>query len=526
MIEAAYQRVSNTIASFDLNLDGTEDEVKAQVRQLVMNTTTVEHLGDEDDFYGSGIDSLQTVQLSRQLTAALKNASKSDCDIRIMPNFIYENSTITKLSMSLLAISNPSKQITLKDLAQKRSEDIAAAIARHTPDFGLQHKRVVVLTGSTGSLGSYLLQALINDSTVQRIYCLNRSSDAAERQAAGNSMRGLPGPLDAPRVVFLRYEISQANLGLAPDIYGSLSTSVTDIIDNAWAVNFNRTLPSFDNNISGVRNLIAFAQQSALRPNLFFTSSVGTARRWLLAGNDGPAPEDVVSHLDAVEYGGYPESKYVAEKLLESAWTNSGANACILRVGQIAGPIHSRKGKWNEQEWLPTIISSSAELGMLPIDIKSLGIIDWLPVDTLADVIVEIVVHQSRRGSARMPVYNLVNPHQTSWQEFVPTIQRVLTLALGRDIKLVEYEEWLQALIKIEAAMSTDGELQRNRGVKLLDFFRGVTDGGSDTIAEWSTEKAQGASKTLREIGPVKSEWMERWMEQWGFGRFERLNGF
>lgn len=64
---------------------------------------------------------------------------------------------------------------------------------------------------------SYILPAVTNGSTVQCIYCLNRSCDAADREAAGNSIRGLPGPLDPPGVVF-----SQADLGLAPDMHGSV----------------------------------------------------------------------------------------------------------------------------------------------------------------------------------------------------------------------------------------------------------------------------------------------------------------
>ncbi|KIW90834.1 uncharacterized protein Z519_08617 [Cladophialophora bantiana CBS 173.52] len=524
LIENAYRRasLSNTVASVELNLDGSEEEVRDQVRQLVLSTTTVESLGDEEDFYTNGVDSLQTVQLSRLLTAALNN--KNVKDRSIMPSLIYENSTIARLSSALLAITRAEGHTIPKDFAKKRSESIHAAIARHMPDFALDHKRVVVLTGSTGSLGSYLLEALISDSRVERIYCFNRTSDAADRQAAGSSMRGLSGQFDPARVVFLRYDVSREDLGLDPDTYTKLSTIVTDIIDNAWAVNFNRTLSSFDNNISGVRHLIAFARKSALRPSLFFTSSVGTARRWWLAGNNGPAPEEVVPDVDAVEFGGYPESKYVAEKLLESAWTHVGIDACILRVGQIAGPIRSQKGRWNEQEWLPTLISCSGQLGMLPVDIKDLGVIDWIPIDAVADVIIDLM-HHRREKRARIPVYNLVNPRQEAWEKLVPTIQKVLTRSTGHEIKLVSYEEWLESLIKVESTLETDEELQRNRGVKLLDFFRGVADAGSGSVTRWATAKAQEASKTLRDVDAVKPEWMELWMHQWGFGAFKEPNG-
>ena len=52
-------------------------------------------------------------------------------------------------------------------------------------------QETVLLTGSTGSLGSYLLENLCSASTVEKIYCLNRCDDGKERQREANSSRGL-----------------------------------------------------------------------------------------------------------------------------------------------------------------------------------------------------------------------------------------------------------------------------------------------------------------------------------------------
>jgi hypothetical protein len=33
--------------------------------------------------------------------------------------------------------------------------------------------------------------------------------------------------------------------------------------------------------------------------------------------------------------------------------------------------------------------------------------------------------------------------------------------------------------------------------------------------AEWATGKGQDASDTLRDLGPIRGEWLEKWMKGW-----------
>lgn len=519
-IEAAYASLNTTKTEVTFNFDvSSAVEIKNQLRNVILQTLTVESLTDDDDFYTSGVDSLQTLQLSRALNAGFA-ANKEQPEPHIRPSTIYANSTINKLSAAIQAMLAPNwgnGEVSSR-ASSRRAEEVDAAVEKHMPDLRPGRTKVVVLTGSTGSLGSYLLSALIEDPTVNHIYCLNRSSNAAERQAAGNRMRGLQADFNTCRVTFLQYNGSDKHLGLTSDMYDNLLSRVTDIIDNAWAVNFNKALSSFDHSIASVRHLVEFAHLSPVRPSIFFTSSVGTARKWAEAGNPGPVPEKIVSDVGAVEEGGYPESKYVAERLLEAAWTKAGVDVCVLRVGQIAGPVRSLKGLWNPHEWLPSIIASSAEMGLLPNSIKSLGVIDWIPIDILTDVIMDIF-HGHRKGSSsQVPVYNLVNPRQTTWQALVPAVKSSLSARTGREVKLVEYEAWLEALAEASRTISSEEGLKRNPAVKLLDFFLAVQGGDDNAVASWSTENAQQASKTMEECDAVKAEWMEVWMRQWGFG--------
>ena len=68
----------------------------------------------------------------------------------------------------------------------------------------------------------------------------------------------------------------------------------------------------------------------------------------------------------------------------------------ILRLGQISGPAHDVNGKWSLREWLPSLVLSSGYLRKLPASLgggdAAIAGIDWMPVDELADALVESAI--------------------------------------------------------------------------------------------------------------------------------------
>lgn len=87
------------------------------------------------------------------------------------------------------------------------------------------------------------------------------------------------------------------------------------IIHNAWRLDFNLALPSFEGNIRGTRNLIDFARSSRHASTLrfLFTSSVSSAQSW--DRGKGPYPEEVQADATYAVGGGYGEGKYVTERV-------------------------------------------------------------------------------------------------------------------------------------------------------------------------------------------------------------------
>lgn len=94
-----------------------------------------------------------------------------------------------------------------------------------------------------------------------------------------------------------------------------LRNSVTTIIHNAWKLDFNLSLSSFEPNVQATRNLIDFARSSPYAASLkfLFTSSISSAYSW--DKTQGSYPEDIVMESRYAVGNGYGESKYISERV-------------------------------------------------------------------------------------------------------------------------------------------------------------------------------------------------------------------
>ncbi|KAJ8104552.1 hypothetical protein ONZ43_g7796 [Nemania bipapillata] len=207
---------------------------------------------------------------------------------------------------------------------------------------------------------------------------------------------------------------------------------------------------------------------------------------------------------------GYGRAKLVSECLLAEAASTSGLRAAVCRVGVVAGPVERNEGMWNRHEYIPALINSSVRLGCFPSTFPSRDHVDWLPVDKVARVLVEILesatatLEISTKGT--LPVYHVANPHAISWGNIVPWAVD------GLKLKPVSFAEWLGKLDSCDEPLE---HVEKNPAVKLIEFYReaGKTSRAQRRMMTW---KATQASKTLREIGPVNREWMVAWSRQWG----------
>lgn len=363
-IEEFYEKLENgDDSSFETVIDATSPETIAQDIQklIIASLSPNDDIGPEDDLFGAGLDSVLSIRVVRCLrSAAEKYVNDEAMKATFVPQFLYSNPTINQLSGAFYRLVHNVRESPISAV-EKQAEIMRGFRAKYIANLAKCHKtpshllpkdgNTVILTGSTGSLGSYVLEALLRQDNVRKIYCLNRAEDGAEKQSRANKPRGLAAVWPEHRVQFLRVDLSEPNFALSDEQYAALLQQTTHIIHCQWPVNFNMSITSFEPHIRGVRHLIDFCLSSKLTPSLFFVSSTATVSHLKDRADVPETPIDILTTIN----GGYGASKQVCELILQDAYEHSGLNAVICRVGQVAGPVLRPDGMWPKQEWLPTV---------------------------------------------------------------------------------------------------------------------------------------------------------------------------
>jgi thioester reductase-like protein len=164
------------------------------------------------------------------------------------------------------------------------------------------------------------------------------------------------------RICALTSDLSSPDLGLDEPTFEALKKETTHIIHSAWPVNFNLGFPAFRKDILGLHNLLQLSLSvHSPRPARFiFCSSISVAM-----GSPRPATiQEQLVDISKCSSGGYGRSKWVAESIIYNATTKHGADAHILRIGQIVGD--AKLGIWNDTEAIPLIFRSALTLKVLP----------------------------------------------------------------------------------------------------------------------------------------------------------------
>ena len=235
-IDEFYTRQNQTLDSDATVIDMSNPAVTLEgLSKLLCRTLKRPSIGKADDLFATGLDSLSVLKLLASIRKSLDPTVRS----KITAGTIYSNPTLEKLSNVLYRTTSlqngPAGDETRQNIAL-----MAHLVEKYTsmlPEIPHASRKnttpamaTVLLTGSTGSLGSYLLEALMASKTVARIICLNRAIDGKQRQRNVNVERGLSTSWPAERVRFLHADLSRPKLGLQDAEYDELLQQTTHVI--------------------------------------------------------------------------------------------------------------------------------------------------------------------------------------------------------------------------------------------------------------------------------------------------------
>ncbi|KAH9944763.1 hypothetical protein B0H21DRAFT_862505 [Amylocystis lapponica] len=461
--------------------------------------------------YEKDIDALLSATFLRnRIIGALRASTDTAAQAvyqHVQPNFVYSHPTLESLAHAVAELVQPgslSQSSTVEEEMEKLITRYTALLPSITPNTVPAHtgRAVVLLTGTTGALGSHILAELLTNPQVSRIYALNRGVSLAERQRARFEAVKLPTALLADnKLVLLSGDLTRDDLGLEPAVLEEIRTSVTHVVHNAWRVDFNLALASFEPYIAGAIRLLRLAPHR----HFLFTSSIAAAQGWRSASR---VPEAPLADAAPAAGSGYGASKHVVEHVLANA-RKAGLRTTTARIGQICGPATS--GAWSTAEWVPGLVKSSGALGCLPL---SPGMVAWVPMDAVAAALVDVVL-----GADPPLLVNVVHPRPVPWQEAFGWVNGALGLALP----FVPFHSWVK---KLEDKAEGIGavELEAVPAIKILEFYQGIAkagqgdNGGGDTLFE--TVQAERASQTLATLPPLGKEHVAAWIAYWRSQQF------
>jgi thioester reductase-like protein len=250
--------------------------------------------------------------------------------------------------------------------------------------------------------------------------------------------------------------------------------------------------------------LINLAASFAQPAKLIFCSSTASVTEYRAARGqvDTDNIPEIISH-DPSDAGrlGYSRSKWVAERICNLAVSASSLGTQgkikIARIGQLTGATDT--GIWNMKEAWPLILSTVHELGCLPDIDESLS---WLPLNTAAQVIVDIAQSDDISKHGDCQVYHIVsNSRSTTWKHLLKWLKSV------KEFDIVTPRVWLDKLEGLEA----------HPAKQLLGLWRNAyAEGESSKQISFSTKEAEEVSEIMRNVPAVDEklvlkiwEWME-----------------
>ena len=265
-----------------------------------------------------------------------------------------------------------------------------------------QSSQTVLLTGATGFLGSHLLVNLLQ-RTSAKVICLVRANDVlqATDRLRQNLQTYLPdASVDWDRIEVLVGDLSQPSLGLTSTTWDHLAEEVERIYHNGAYVNWGHAYSALRaTNVGGTSSIIELACHTRLKQIHYVSSIVAqfsTFTHTPLLTEDISIPAQEVLPL------GYPQTKWVAERLLQLAATR-GVPVVIYRPGLIGGD--SCSGIANTDDFLGRMIKGCIDLGIYPDDLAPHGM-GLAPVDYVAAAIIILSLQPATAGN----IFHLTNP--------------------------------------------------------------------------------------------------------------------
>jgi amino acid adenylation domain-containing protein/thioester reductase-like protein len=387
----------------------------------------LEKVSVEENFFNLGGHSLATIQIISRIRETL--------EIDLPLQYLFTEPTIAGLTKIINQLLQTADHITFTDDFYIDAILDSSIKPQNLPQQFTNNLQHILLTGATGFLGVHLLHELL-EKTSANIHCLVRAENVSEaRNKLKNklSFYQLWNEQNSQRIIPIIGNLEKNLLGLSEKEFQDLASQIDVIYHNGASVNliypYSVLKPA---NVLGTQEILRLASQIKIKPVHFVsTTSVFCPENY---------PEnEVLLESDPLDYyqglvSGYPQSKWVAEKLVMQA-RERGLPVTIYRAARIIG--HSQIGICNTEDLFSRIITTCMQLGATPN-------IDWEDNLTPVDYVSQAIVYLSFQKESLGKAFHLLNPQIISMNHLFNLIRE-----LGYQLPQISYDQWYSQLINL-----------------------------------------------------------------------------
>ncbi|KAK5993740.1 Highly reducing polyketide synthase bet1 [Cladobotryum mycophilum] len=416
----------DNVASIQEQLDDcrTEQDVLRVVRQAVstqLRKILQQSTADDEllrmDSSALGLDSLISVDIrtwflkSFQVSIPVLKIINRDTQMASLAEFVTEHIPVTLVPQvagtddsspigdEIADTNAPSNgaQTANGDAAQSITtapERLPLTIAPSSPP------KVVLLTGVSGLLGHHLLQALIQQTSIEKVICI-----AVRRLADHLATDQLPPASD--KVIYYEGDLRHHNFGLSGKVLASIFATVDAVIHNGSDTSHLKYYSDVrESNVLSTHQIVRLCL-----PRMIPLHYVSSARIAIFSGKEafpeisatasGKYPPDDGAH-------GYMCGKWVSERLLKKANDVHGLKVWIHRPSTIIRQGSDAVGEKMEFDWVNALLRYSHVIKAVPKIEHIRGGFDLVHVQSVCDGILRELLHSIRKSDSGITYVNNV----------------------------------------------------------------------------------------------------------------------
>lgn len=164
-------------------------------------------------------------------------------------------------------------------------------------------------------------------------------------------------------------------------------------------------------------------------------------------------------------------------------------------------------------------------MGVIPVSLDGVDKVAWIPIDHLADVLVELLLSSADDVSSApgAAVHHVVHPRPVTWTALLPIVKKAIEESgpYKGDVRVLHWDDftkiWISTLmLKVSLNNGRATRKHETPSAGHVEFYMSLEVGVTKGLSlELSMQKTARLSPKLMKLQPVQEAWVRGWAHEW-----------